>query len=218
MLCGLRADHNTDSAADVIAWGLLHATFRKNTSCSVNRVPSARLKPSYKTSFNTFREQAELCRASRSPHATGPPQVSWSLVVITQLSGCFASLSRVSSYTAGVFYWAVRDLVLPRFFFSLSLPGLLQSGTTIVTGWSWRSEHFTYMLAYAAEHGVSLMGGHYEVLDEFGFHGEKKDWRASFLLNKGERFTETLWAQINPEEITANIKHTHHWSETHSAL
>lgn len=64
------------------------------------------------------------------------------------------------------------------------------------------------MLVYTAEHGVPLMRGHYKVLDKFGFHGERKGWRASFLLKQGERFTKTLWAQINPEEIPANIQHT----------
>lgn len=55
------------------------------------------------------------CKYSATPHFVGPPPGCQCLVVIRRLSRCSASLSRISSYTAGVFYWAGGDLLYSCF-------------------------------------------------------------------------------------------------------
>lgn len=177
--------------------------FMESTSNPVSRVSYARLKQSYRTSLyvsvcanGAFGAPADLLQL----HFLRPPQVSRCLLVIRRLSGCSASLSSVSSYTAGVFYWGGCDLLLCVFcVFSPPSSWILQSGTTVVTGWSWRSEHFTYIHTSTAEHGASLMGGHYHIL--------KKE--SALSLEQGERFMETLWAQISSEGVTAHRSETH---------
>lgn len=87
--------------------------------------------------------------------------------------------------------------------------------TAAVTGWSWRSEHFTYVHAYAAEHSALLMGGNYCIREVWLSRGEETP--ESFVsFEQGESFMETLGARLGPGDLIVHTEHSDPWSETHA--
>ena len=109
-------------APDVTPWSSLYDILLRRYLSSERRQQIE--KQSHITSF---RAALDACMQSFGAHGStagvtalhfvGPPLISRCLVVIRRplLVFCLLSLPCISSYTAGVFYWASSDLLYPCF-------------------------------------------------------------------------------------------------------
>lgn len=87
--------------------------------------------------------------------------------------------------------------------------------TAAVTGWSWRSEHFTYVHAYTAGHSALLMGGNYCIREVWLSRGEETP--ESFVsFEQGESFMEAPGPRLGPWDLIVHSEHSDPWSETHA--